>query len=140
MTGESPAAQLLIEDDPIDAAWITDLIHEKGPEVQVAHSVCLSQALLVLAQQPTDAVLISIHPDGGTASTEICRELVNKANGRPVVALVDAAERDHAADIHATGVRFIYRKHPIMRTAHVLGRTLAPPWLAPGVAPATIIK
>jgi DNA-binding NarL/FixJ family response regulator len=125
MIGESPAAQqralkiLLIENDPIDAAWITELIHEKGLGAEVAHSACLSQALLVLAQQPTDAVFVSIHPDGGLASSEICRELVSKANGRPVVALVDVAERDHVADIHATGVRFIYGKHPIMRTAHV---------------------
>jgi CheY-like chemotaxis protein len=125
MTRQSPAAQqralkiLLIEDDPIDAAWITELIHEKGLGAEVAHSACLSQALLVLAQQPTDAVLISVHLAGGTASSEFCRELVSKAKGRPVVALVDVAELDHAADIHATGVRFIYGKHPIMRTAYV---------------------
>jgi DNA-binding NarL/FixJ family response regulator len=125
MTGESPAAQqralkiLLIEDGPIDAAWITELIHEKALGAEVAHSASLSQALLVLAQQRTGAVLISVHPGGGTASTEICRELVSRANGRPVVALVDIAELNHAADVHATGVRLIYGKHPIMRTAHV---------------------
>jgi DNA-binding NarL/FixJ family response regulator len=125
MTGEAPAAQqralkiLLIEDDPIDAAWITELIHEKGLGAEVAHSASLSHALVVLAQQPTDAVLISVHPKGGRASTEICRELVSRANGRPVVALVDVAELDHAAGVHATGVRLIYGKHPIMPTAHV---------------------
>jgi CheY-like chemotaxis protein len=125
MTGESPVAQqralkiLLIEDDPIDAAWITELIHGKSLGAEVAHSASVSQALLVLAQQPTDAILISVHPDSGSASTEICRELVSRANGRPVVALVDVAELDHAADVHATGVRFIYGKHPIMRTAHL---------------------
>ena len=122
---ESPAAQqlplriLLIEDDRIDAAWITELIYEKRPGTEVVHSASLPQALLVLAQQPTDAVFISVHPDGSTASTEDCRELVSRANGRPVVALVNVAEMDHAADVRATGVRFIYRKHPIMRTAHI---------------------
>jgi DNA-binding NarL/FixJ family response regulator len=125
MSRESPAAQqralkiLLIEDDPIDAAWITELIHEKALGAEVAHSTSLSQALLVLAQQRTDAVLISVQPGGGTASTEICGELVRRANGRPVVALVDVAELNHAADVHATGVRLIYGKHPIMRTAHI---------------------
>ena len=44
---------------------------------------------------------------------------MERANGRPVVALVNVAELDHAADVHATGVRFIYGKHPIMRTAHI---------------------
>jgi DNA-binding NarL/FixJ family response regulator len=125
MTGESPVAQqralkiLLIEDDPIDAAWITELIHEKSPRVEVAHSASVSQALSVLAQQPTDAILISVHPDGGTVSTDICRELVSRANGCPVVALVDIAELNHAADVYSTGVRLIYGKQPIMRTAHV---------------------
>jgi len=125
MTSESPAAQqralriLLIEDDRIDAAWITELIYEKRPGTEVVHSASLPQALLVLAQQPIEAVFISVHPDGSTASTEDCRELVSRANGRPVVALVNVAEMDHAADVRATGVRFIYRKHPIMRTAHI---------------------
>jgi len=125
MTSESPAAQqralriLLIEDDRIDAAWITELIYEKRPGTEVVHSASLPQALLVLAQQPTDAVFISVHPNGPTASTEDCRELVSRANGRPVVALVNVAEMDHAADVRATGVRFIYRKHPIMRTGHI---------------------
>ena len=125
MTSASPAAQqralkiLLIEDDPIDAAWITELIHGKGLGFEVAHSACLPQALLVLVQHPTDVVLVSVHPNDGTASTEICRELVSKAGGRPIVALVDVAELHRAADIYATGVRFIYGKHPIMRTAHI---------------------
>jgi CheY-like chemotaxis protein len=125
MTTESPAAQqralkiLLIEDDPIDAAWITELIHEKRPGTEVVHSPSLPEALLVLARQPTDAVFISVHPAGQTAFTAVCRELVGRANGRPVVALLNVAELDHAADVHATGVRFIYGKHPIMRTAPI---------------------
>jgi hypothetical protein len=44
---------------------------------------------------------------------------VSRANGRPVVALVNLAEMDHAADVRETGVRFIYSKHPIMRMAHI---------------------
>ena len=122
---ESPAAQqrplriLLIEDDRIDAAWITELIHEKGPGTEVVHSASLPQALFALAQVPLDAVFISVHPDSRTASTEDCRELVRRANERPVVALVTGAEMNHAADVRATGVRFIYCKHPIMRTAHI---------------------
>jgi CheY-like chemotaxis protein len=125
-TAASPAQQqhalkiLLIEDDPIDAAWITELIHERSPGTEVVHSASLPQAFSVLAQQMPKALFISVHPDGGTASIENCRELVSRANGQPVVvALVNRAEMDHAADVRATGVRFIYFKHPIMRTAHV---------------------
>jgi DNA-binding NarL/FixJ family response regulator len=110
---------LLIEDDPIDAAWVAELIHQKSPRTEVVHSTSLTEAVLVLAQQPTDAFFISLHPDGGTAFTEICGELVGRANGRPVVALIDVAMHHHGADVHATGVRFIYRKHPLMRTAYV---------------------
>jgi DNA-binding NarL/FixJ family response regulator len=126
MTSGCPAAQqqralkiLLIEDDPIDAAWITELIHEKAPGTEVVRSATLPEALVALARQPADAVFVSVHPDGRTASTAVCRELVERANGRPVVALVNVAELDHAADVHATGVRLIYGKHPIMRTAHI---------------------
>ena len=44
MTSGSQAAQqralkiLLIEDDPIDATWITELIHKKGPGTEVVRS------------------------------------------------------------------------------------------------------
>jgi CheY-like chemotaxis protein len=125
MTSASPAAQqcalrlLLIEDDPIDLAWITELIHEKCPGTEVVHSDSLPQAFSVLAQQMPDAVFVSVRPDGQTESIENCREVVSRANGRPVVALVNLAEMDHAADVRETGVRFIYGKHPIMRTAYV---------------------
>jgi hypothetical protein len=60
---------------------------------QVAHSASLTEALPVLAQEPTDAIFISVNPDGGTASTEFCGDLVGRANGRPVVALIDVACR-----------------------------------------------
>jgi CheY-like chemotaxis protein len=121
----SPAARqralrlLLIEDDPIDLAWITELIHEKCPGTEVVHSDSLPQAFSVLAQQMPDAVFVSVRPDGRTESIENCRELVSRANGRPVVALVNLAEMDHAADVRETGVRFIYCKHPILRMAHI---------------------
>jgi hypothetical protein len=122
---KSPAAQprplriLLIEEDRIDAAWITELIYEKRPGTEVVHSASLPQALFALAQLPIDAVFISVHPEGRTASTEDCRELVRRPKGRPVVAPVNGAEMNHAADVRATGVRFLYCKHPIMRTAHI---------------------
>jgi hypothetical protein len=44
--------------------------------------------------------------------------------------LVDVAELDHAADVHATGVRLIYGKHPIMRTAHVRKLEVRERWQA----------
>ena len=125
MATQSPAAQrralriLLIEDDPIDAAWITELIHEKHPTAEVVHSSSLPDALSVLAQRPIDTAFISAHPNGEAASVQNCREMVRRAGRRSVVALVNVAEMDHAADVRATGVRFIYRKHPIMRTAYV---------------------
>ena len=49
MASDSPAPQqrplriLLIEDDPIDAAWITELIHEKRPGTEIRRAVHLSQ-------------------------------------------------------------------------------------------------
>jgi hypothetical protein len=125
MTVGSPAAQqrrlrlLLIDDDPIDLGWFTELIHTKCPGNEVVPSASLREAFLVLAQQMPDAVFVSVNPDGRTASIEDCGELVSRANGRPVVALVNPTEMDHAADVRATGVRFIYFKHPIMRTAYI---------------------
>ena len=115
---------LLIEDDPVDATWITELIQEKSPAAEVVHTACLSDALLVLAQRPIDTVFISVRPNGEAASTQHCREMVHRAGCRPVVALVNAADMVHAADVRAAGVRFIYRKHPIMRTAQLRKREL----------------
>jgi len=45
--------------------------------------------------------------------------MVRRAERRSVVALVNAAEMAHAAEIRASGVKFVYRKHPIMRTAQI---------------------
>jgi len=110
---------LLIEDDPTDAAWLTELIKEKRPTAEVVHCASLPDALSVLAQRPIDTVFISTRPDGEAASTQHCREMVHRAGRRPVVALVNIADMAYAADVRAAGVRFIYRKHPIMRTGQI---------------------
>jgi DNA-binding NarL/FixJ family response regulator len=110
---------LLIEDDPVDAAWITELIKEKRPTIEVVHSTSLPDASSILAQRPIDTVFISVRPDGDAASIQDCREMVRRAGRRSVVALVNAAEMAHAAEIRGSGVKFVYRKHPIMRTAQI---------------------
>ena len=98
---------LLIEDDPVDAAWITELIKEKRPTIEVVHSTSLPDASSILAQRPIDTVFISVRPDGDAASIQDCREMVRRAERRSVVALVNAAEMAHAAEIRASGVKFV---------------------------------
>ena len=43
---------LLVEEDPVDAAWITELIKEKRPTIEVVHSTSLPDARSILAQRP----------------------------------------------------------------------------------------
>jgi DNA-binding NarL/FixJ family response regulator len=121
---------LLIEDDPADAAWIQDLIKERCPTSEVVHRASLPEAISALAQRPIDAVFISVRPDGGGASIQDCREVVRRAGGRSVVALVDLAEMAHVAEIRATGVELVYRKHPIMRTAQLRKQRMREKWQA----------
>jgi DNA-binding NarL/FixJ family response regulator len=109
----------LIEDDPVDATWLTELIKEKCPSSEVLHRASLPDALSALVQRPIDAVFVSIRPDGEAASIHECRELVRRAGRRPVVALINAAEMTRASEIRATGVKFVYGKHPILRTAQI---------------------
>lgn len=120
----------MIEDDPVDAAWITDLINDKGPINEVVHSASLPDGLSVLARRPIDTVFVSVHPNGQGASLPSTREIVRRAGGRSVVALVNAAEMTHAAEVRAAGVRFVYRKHPIMRTAEIRKQELREKWEA----------
>jgi hypothetical protein len=110
---------LLIENDPVDATWLTELIEEKCSTSEVVHCASLPDALAVLAQEPIDTVFISVRPDGEVPSVGECRELVRRAGRRPVVALVNAAEMTCASEIGTTGVKFIYCKHPILRTAQI---------------------
>ena len=110
---------LLIEDDPIDAAWVTELIHEKCAASEVVHSTSLRHAFSVLAQEQIDSVFFSVRPEGNAESIRNCHEVVRRAGRRPVVALLTAAEMPHAAEVHAAGVKFVYRKHPILRTAQI---------------------
>jgi CheY-like chemotaxis protein len=122
---QSPTTQrrtlrvLLIEDDPIDATWITELIKGNCPISEVVHRASLPDALSALDQQPIDTVFVSVHPDGKAPSIQECREIVRRAGRRSVVALIDAAEMARASEVRATGVKFVYRKHPIWRTAQI---------------------
>lgn len=122
---QSPTAQrhtlriLLIEDDPTDATWITELIKKICPTSEVLHSASLPEAFSALAQQPVDTVFVSVHPDGEAPSIQECREIVRRAGRRPVVALIKAAEMARAPEVRATGVKLVYRKHPIWRTAQI---------------------
>jgi len=121
---------LLIEDDPVDAAWLTEMINEKCPTSEVVHGASLPDALSALAQRSIDTVFVAVHPDGEGGSIEGTREIVRRAGRRSVVALVNAAEMAHAAEIRASGVKFVYRKHPIMRTAQIRKQELREKWEA----------
>lgn len=110
---------LLVEDDPVDAAWLVELLERSSPVPQIVRSGTLLKAFAVLHRHPLDAVLVSMRPNGPTPLVQGCCELVRRAGRRPVVALIDAAERSAAADILATRVTFVYRKHPIMRAAYI---------------------
>jgi response regulator RpfG family c-di-GMP phosphodiesterase len=110
---------LLIEDNPGDVAWTTSLLKQKFLQSEVVHSSSLADGLSVLAQRRIDAVFIGVHPDGQRACTKECRALVRKANGKPVVAMMNQAEMEHAAAIRETGVHSIYCKYA--RWADVAG-------------------
>jgi hypothetical protein len=56
-------------------------------------------------------VFIGVHPDGRGSFIEDCRELVRRAKGKPVVAMVNPVEMEHADAIHASGVHSIYCKY-----------------------------
>jgi DNA-binding NarL/FixJ family response regulator len=110
---------LLIEYDPVDATWLTELIKEKCSTNEVVHSVSLPDAIATLAQQPIDTVFVSVGPDAPAPSIQECRELVHQAGCRPVIALINAAEMALASEVRAAGVKFVYCKHPILRTAQI---------------------
>ena len=122
---QSQAAQrrtlriLLIEDDPTDATWIIELIRKNCPTSEVLHSASLPDAFSALAQQRIDTVFVSVYPDDEGPSIEECREIVRRAGRRPVVALINAAEMARAPEVRANGVKLVYRKHPIWRTAQI---------------------
>jgi hypothetical protein len=84
---------------------------------EVVHHDSLLQALLVLAQLPVDAIFVGLRLDDEGAWIHACREVLRGAGKRTVVALINAAESARAAEVRAAGVKFIYCKHPIWRTA-----------------------
>jgi CheY-like chemotaxis protein len=118
LAAKPPALRiLLIEDDPLDAVWVAELIKENDPMNEVVHHDSLPHALLVLAQLPINAIFVGLRLDDEGAWIHACREVVRRAGRRSVVALINAAEIACAAEVRAAGVRFIYCKHPIWRTA-----------------------
>jgi hypothetical protein len=87
---------LLIEKDPVDAAWITELIKEKRPTIEVVHSASLPHALSVRAQQRIDSVFVSARPEGDAAS-------IRSAVGVPAdVCGIDRNQPVHQAQREAT--------------------------------------
>jgi DNA-binding NarL/FixJ family response regulator len=108
---------LLIEDDLLDAVWIAEFIKAKSPTSEVVHKRSMADAQSFLAQSRIDAIFMAVHPDDEGVSIHTCREIVRRARQRPVVALINTAEKACAAEIRAAGVKLIYYKHPIWRTA-----------------------
>jgi DNA-binding NarL/FixJ family response regulator len=108
---------LLIEGDALDAVWIAELIKAKSPTSDIFHKTSMADARPFLDQPHIDAIFVAVHPDNEGVSIHTCREIVRRARQRPVVALINTAEKACAAEIRAAGVRFIYCKHPIWRTA-----------------------
>lgn len=114
-----PLRILLIENDTIDATWLKELIKERCSTSEVIHRASLPDAFAVLAQQQIDTVFVSIRPDGETPAVQECHEIVRRAGPRSVVALINITETALVPEIRATGVKFVYRKHPIWRTAQI---------------------
>ena len=114
-----PLRILLIEDDPVDATWLIELIMQKCPAAEIMHTPSLPDGLATLAQQPIDTVFVSVRLNGVPPFSHGCLEIMRRAGPRPVVALIDATETALVPEIRATGVRFVYRKHPIWRTAQI---------------------
>jgi CheY-like chemotaxis protein len=110
-----PLRILLVEDDPVDAAWLTELVKEKCLAAEIIQTPSLPDAFAALDQQPIDTVFLSIR----TSSIQACGEIVRRAGPRPVVALINVTEMALAAEARATGVKLVYRKHPIWRTAQI---------------------
>jgi DNA-binding NarL/FixJ family response regulator len=108
---------LLIEGDALDAVWIAELIKAKSPTSDIFHKMSMADAQPFLDQPHIDAIFVAVHPDDEGVPIHTCREIVRRARQRPVVALINTAEKACAAEIRAAGVRFIYCKHPIWRTA-----------------------
>jgi CheY-like chemotaxis protein len=114
---------LLIEDNPREAAWTASMLKQQFPRSEVEHSTSVADGLSVLAQRRVDVVFIGVRPDGRKVSTNACRRLVRRARGKPVVAVVNPAAMEHAADIHATGVYSVYCKY-----ARWAAQAGLPPW------------
>ena len=55
---------------------------------------------------------------------------MRRAGRRSVVALVNAAEMAHVDEVRAAGVKLVYRKHPIMRTAEIRKQEVREKWEA----------
>jgi DNA-binding NarL/FixJ family response regulator len=108
---------LLIEDYPLDAVWIAELIKAKSPASEIVHKRSIADAQSFLDQSRVDAIFVAVYPDDEGVSIRTCREIVRRARQRPVVALINTGDKACAAEIRAAGVRFIYCKHPIWRTA-----------------------
>jgi len=108
---------LLIEDDVLDAVWIAEFIKARSPTSEVVHKRSMADAHSFLADSRIDAIFVAVHPDGEGVWIHTCCEIVRRARQRPVVALINIAEKACAAEIRAAGVSFIYYKHPIWRTA-----------------------
>jgi hypothetical protein len=79
------------------------------------HTPSLPDAFAALAHQPIDTVFLSIR----TSSIQACGEIVRRAGRRPVVAVINDTEMALAAEVRATGVKLVYGKHPIWRTAQI---------------------
>ena len=114
-----PLRILLIENDTVDATWLEQLIKERCSTSEVVHRASLPDAFAALAQQQIDTVFVSIRPEGEIPSIRECDEIVRRAGTRPVVVLINATETALVPEIRATGVKIVYRKHPIWRTAQI---------------------
>jgi DNA-binding NarL/FixJ family response regulator len=135
-----PLRILLIENDTVDATWLEGLIKERCSTSEVMRSASLPDAFAALAQQQIDTVFVSIRPEGEIPSLRECHEIVRRAGPRPVVALLNATETALVPEILATGVKFVYRKHPIWRTAQIRKQELRDKFRSGGDHGQTLVR
>jgi DNA-binding response OmpR family regulator len=82
----TPIKTLLVEDDPITKKKILDSILPTPAEVQCVPT--LGAALYSLDRNVFDIIVIDRHL-GGWISARSCKVVVDRAEGRPVVGLID---------------------------------------------------
>jgi hypothetical protein len=72
-----------------------------------------------LAQQPIDAVLLSMHDEEPSVLVQSCCDLISQLGRRPLVVALDESQKGCADAVRRAGAAFVYIKQPIWRTGFI---------------------